>query len=103
MVLVMARPQKHPKTGLYRVRKVVPAELRAVVGRRELIESLGTKNPVEARRLHPEALARFDNILAAARASFEGRTPGASFGGLTTRASPIGSRLSRDARLVNPS
>jgi len=74
MVLFMSRPQKHPKTGIYRARKVVPSDLRELVGKRELIETLGTKDPAAARRLHPEALTRFDNLLAAARARLEGRT-----------------------------
>lgn len=74
MVLLMSRPQKHPRTGVYRARKVVPTDLREVVGKRELIETLGTKDPAEARRLHPDALIRFDNLLAAARARLEGRT-----------------------------
>ena len=45
MVLSMSRPQLHPTSGVYRARKVVPAELRAIVGKRELIETLGTKDP----------------------------------------------------------
>jgi len=63
----MSRPYAHPKTRVYWLRKVVPAELRALVGKRELIESLKTKDPREARRLYPAVLARFDAILAAAR------------------------------------
>lgn len=74
MVLAMARPQKHPKSGVYRLRKVVPADLRAVVGKRELIQSLNTKDPAEARARCPEVLARFDAELATARAKLEGRT-----------------------------
>jgi integrase len=74
MVLLMSRPQKHPKTGIYRARKVVPADLREAIGKRELVETLGTKDPAVASRLHPEVLIRFDNLLAAARARLEGRT-----------------------------
>ncbi|MBV1796375.1 DUF6538 domain-containing protein [Siccirubricoccus sp. G192] len=47
---------RHPKTGVYWVRRSAPPELRQAAGRRELLESLGTKNPQEAkRRLGPVA------------------------------------------------
>ena len=52
MVLSMSRPWKHPLTGVYYFRKVVPDGLRAQVGRREWKQSLGTKDPGEARRKH---------------------------------------------------
>ena len=47
MVLCMTRPTKHPKTGIYRARKAVPALLRDSVGKRELVVSLGTKRLFE--------------------------------------------------------
>jgi hypothetical protein len=56
----MARPQKHPKTGIYWFRKVVPAKLRSLVGKREVKQSLRTRDPAEAKRLHLEALARLE-------------------------------------------
>jgi hypothetical protein len=68
MVLSMARPQKHPRTSFYLARKVVPRDLREAVGKRELVRSLGTKDPDEAKRLFRAVMARFDAILAAARA-----------------------------------
>lgn len=74
MVLSMPRPSPHPKTGVYRARKAVPAELRAIVGKRELIETLGTKDPAEAKRRHPEVLERFEAILGAARARLTGQS-----------------------------
>ncbi len=64
----MARPYQHPKTGTYWLRKVVPENLRAAVGQRELKQTLGTKDPSEARVRTPAVLARFDAIIAAARA-----------------------------------
>jgi hypothetical protein len=67
MPLAMARPYPHPKTGVYWLRKAVPEALRAAVGKRELVQSLGTKDPREARLKAPEVLSRFDAILAAAR------------------------------------
>jgi hypothetical protein len=65
MPLAMTRPYPHPKTGVYWLRKVVPAALRAAVGKRELVQSLGTKSPREAKAL--AVLTRFDAIFAAAR------------------------------------
>jgi len=67
MVLAMSRPYPHPKTGVYWLRKAVPAPLRPAVGKRELVASLRTKNPREARAKAPAVLSRFDAILAAAR------------------------------------
>ncbi len=63
MSLNMTRPYAHPKTGTYWVRKVVPEALRARVGKRELVRSLGTKDPREARRKAPTVLAEFDPAL----------------------------------------
>lgn len=55
MVLPMARPYPHPKTGVYWLRKAVPAPLRAAVGKREMVQSLGTKDAREARAKAPRA------------------------------------------------
>ncbi|NMJ43502.1 hypothetical protein GWK16_19810 [Roseomonas sp. JC162] len=68
MVLSMARPTKHPKSGVYRARKVVPEDLRAVIGKRELIASLRTKDPSEAKARHSAAMAALEARLAGARA-----------------------------------
>lgn len=68
MPLTMARPWKHPKTGIYWLRKGVPEDLRALVSKREEKRSLGTKDPVEARRLHATALAEVEAKWAALRA-----------------------------------
>ena len=57
MALAMSRPWKHPTTGIYWLRKRVPDDLRAAVGKREEKFSLKTREPVEAKRLHAEALA----------------------------------------------
>jgi integrase len=65
----MTRPYQHPKTGTYWVRKAVPKELRPVIGKRELIRTLGTKNPDEARQLAPAVLAEFETVLANARSA----------------------------------
>jgi len=67
MALTMTRPTKHPKSGVYRIRKGVPPELRDVLGKRELIQTLGTKDPQEAKRLAPPVVAKLEKIIANAR------------------------------------
>ena len=52
MVLPMARPWKHSVTGVYWFRKVVPRDLRALVGKREVKCTLGTKDKRKAAGLH---------------------------------------------------
>ncbi|WP_246689584.1 site-specific integrase [Methylobacterium sp. WL116] len=61
------RPWKHPKTAFYYLRRAVPLELRALVGKREEKVSLGTKDPVEAKRLHAIALVELEQRWAALR------------------------------------
>jgi integrase len=69
MPLAMARPWKHPKTGIYWLRKRVPEDLLRLVGKREEKRSLGTRDPNAAKRLHAVALAdielRWSNLRAA--------------------------------------
>ena len=60
MVLAMSRPWKHPKSGIYWLRKAVPDDLRASVGKREIKFSLKTSDPVEAKRLHAQALIEIE-------------------------------------------
>ena len=62
----MPQPFKHPKTGAYYFRKVVPAHLRKALGRTEFRENLGTKDLREAKRVYPEVAARVDALLAQA-------------------------------------
>ena len=57
MPRAMARPWKHPKTGIFWLRKRVPDDLRPLVGKREEKRSLQTKDPAQARKLHAQALA----------------------------------------------
>jgi integrase len=68
MPLAMARPWKHPNSGIYWLRKGVPKDLRVVVGKREEKRSLGTRDPDEARRRHAEALAELEKRWANLRA-----------------------------------
>lgn len=49
MALRMAQPFKHPRTGIYWFRRVVPKDLRALVGKREELATLDTKDLSEAR------------------------------------------------------
>jgi hypothetical protein len=68
MALAMARPWKHPKTGIYWLRKRVPDDLRPLIGKREEKRSLGTRDPDEAKRLHAQALVDLEQRWANLRA-----------------------------------
>lgn len=67
MALSMSRPTKHPRTGIFWLRKRVPDDLRGVVGKTELTKSLGTRDPAVAKRLHAAALAEIETEWAALR------------------------------------
>ena len=67
MALTMTRPYRDPKTGIYKVRKVVPESLRARIGQRELKQSLHTKDPTVARAAAPAVVVRMEARIAAAR------------------------------------
>lgn len=56
----MSRPWKHPKTGVYWLRKRVPADLVAVIGRAEEKRSLQTKDAAEAKRRHLKLLSEME-------------------------------------------
>jgi integrase len=58
VVLSMSRPWKHPKTGVYYYRKVVPEAMRQLVGKVEVRQTLGTKDPREAARKFTEVAAK---------------------------------------------
>jgi hypothetical protein len=68
MALAMARPWKHPKTGIYWLRKRVPDDLRPILGKQEEKRSLGTRDFLEAKRLHAQALAELEQRWANLRA-----------------------------------
>jgi hypothetical protein len=67
MPLAMSRPWKHPNSGVYWLRKGVPEDLRALVGKREEKRSLQTRDPAEAKRRHAEALAEIESRWASLR------------------------------------
>jgi hypothetical protein len=56
MPVPMTRPWKHPKTGVYWLRKRVPDDLREHVGKREETLSLKTNHAAEAKRSLLQAL-----------------------------------------------
>jgi hypothetical protein len=60
MALSMSRPWKHPKTGVYWLRKPIPKDLRPILGKLEEKHSLETWDPAEAKRRHPDALAQLE-------------------------------------------
>ena len=68
MALAMSRPWKHPKTGIYWLRRGVPDALRKAVGKREEKLSLQTRDPTEAKLRHAEALAELEKRWANLRA-----------------------------------
>jgi hypothetical protein len=55
MPLAMSRPWKHPRSGVYYLRKGVPEDLRELVGKREEKRSLETRDPAEAKRRHADS------------------------------------------------
>lgn len=69
MALPMTRPTKHPKTGVYQIRKRVPADLQGIIGKRERIISLGTKDPEKAALEGPRVVRKIDVEFATARAA----------------------------------
>src|ERR1700724_2756253 len=75
MALAMARPWKHPKTGIFWLRKRIPDDLRPLLGKREEKQSLGTRDPNEAKRVQAQALAelgeRWANLRSGPRALSE--------------------------------
>jgi hypothetical protein len=80
MALAMARPWKHPKTGIFWLRKRIPDDLRPLLGRREEKQSLGTRDPNEAKRVHARTLAelgeRWANLRSGPRVLREREAPG---------------------------
>ncbi len=63
----MAQPIKHPITGIYYIRRKVPDDLRAELGR-EFKRSLKTRDPAEAKRRHAEQWGHCETTFALARA-----------------------------------
>ena len=66
----MATPFKHPRTGVYYIRRAVPEDLREALGKTEYKKSLDTKDPAEAKKRFPAELHESEAVFARAR---EGR------------------------------
>lgn len=60
MGLRMATPWKHPSSGIYWLRRRVPADLVGLVGRREEKRSLRTRDPAEAKSAYLKAAAELE-------------------------------------------
>jgi hypothetical protein len=68
MALPMTRPWKHPDSGYYWFRKRVPDDLRKLVRKSEERFTLGTRDPIEAKRLHALKLTEVEERWANLRA-----------------------------------
>ncbi len=73
MVLPMSRPTSRPDSRFPQARKVVPLEVRAILGRREFKKALRATDPATVKRLHREALAGWEAEIEAARAKMDGK------------------------------
>ncbi len=60
MVLLMSRPFKHPKTGIFWLRKRVPKDLVSIVGKAEVSRSQETRDPADAKTRHLQVLAELE-------------------------------------------
>ncbi|MBJ6128372.1 site-specific integrase [Microvirga splendida] len=60
MVLLMSRPFKHPKTGIFWLRKRVPKDLVPILGKAEVSRSLETRDPAEAKTRHLQILSELE-------------------------------------------
>ena len=67
----MSTPYKHPKTGIYYLRRAVPIELRKIIGKTEIKKSLGTKDAALAKSIFVRELAKSDELFANARTGFK--------------------------------
>lgn len=67
MVLRMARPQLHPRTKTYWLRKRVPADLVELVGKKEEYYSLQTRDGAEAKGRYAEEVVKLEQRWASLR------------------------------------
>ena len=75
MPFLMARPTKLPGSRHPYARKVVPADVRAILGRTEFKRPLHGGTCGERRQQHAEALAEWEAEIEAARAQVRGQAP----------------------------
>ncbi|RBI72707.1 integrase [Roseovarius sp. TE539] len=71
VTLIMPRPVKDPKTGIYYIRVRVPADLTASFGRAEVSKSLRTREPAEAKERFATEYAAIQRRWVALRAAPE--------------------------------
>lgn len=64
----MVSPWRHPDSGIFYFRRVIPADLRPIVGRREVRVSLQTTDPFEARFRFLRASMECEQLIQEARA-----------------------------------
>jgi hypothetical protein len=62
---------RHPRTGIYSVRRVVPVELRPIVGKTAIKRTLGTRDLAEAKVKAKPIGIEIDQMLARAREGFQ--------------------------------
>jgi len=67
MALQMARPHKHPRTGVYYFRQRFPTDLRGILGDRVVSRSLRTKDPETAKQRNIDEIRKQAMIWAAQR------------------------------------
>ena len=91
MALSMTRPQKHRDSGYYWFRKRVPDDLRSLIGKGEEKFSLGTRDPIEAKRVHALKLAEVEERWANLRAGQRPLSPD----DIAREAAAIGSSVRR--------
>ncbi len=63
MAVAMTRPWKHPKSGIFWLRRRVPDDLLAAVGKRAEEFSLLTRDPADAKRLSACNQSRFNPVV----------------------------------------
>lgn len=70
----MASPWKHPKSGIYYFRRVVPEDLRPIIGKRELKTSLKTRDPHTAKSMFIVEAAKAEGEFQRARVRLQKAT-----------------------------
>ena len=75
MALAMTRPWKHPKTGIFWLRRRIPKDLVDLLGKREEKRSLGTRDPAEAKRRLVQVLAEVDSAWVVLRSRTSSSAP----------------------------
>ena len=70
---VMTKPWKHPRSGIFYLRREVPEDIRQIIGKREWKVSLRTRDFAAARPRFASELIRCEDIFFAAREQLAGR------------------------------